>query len=277
MSKRLMTVLLTMLTVMLLTGCNANQKAATEAADGFLTAIMNNDKEAAAQYATEEFMNSETIKLMDPQYLSDNFFKEMNVSKEDLDSEAIETVDNYAKELVARAYQSYEIQDVKVQKNTASVTAKITLGYDPEASSQISDETYELISQYQTEHYDELIELYLEEGEKAMYRKLYSDLIPIVIGKMQEQIVSGGTSEEKTILTLEKIDKQWLVTSLEENRKTAADAVSEKEAAEAAAAAAPAVKESAAEDSTSAENAEEGSTSYEYAAEDDTSEEAAAE
>ena len=110
-----------------------------------------------------------------------------------------------------------------------------------------------------------------------MYRKLYSDLIPIVIGKMQEQIVSGGTSEEKTILTLEKIDKQWLVTSLEENRKTAADAVSEKEAAEAAAAAAPAVKESAAEDSTSAENAEEGSTSYEYAAEDDTSEEAAAE
>ena len=103
MSKRLMTVLLTMLTVMLLTGCNANQKAATEAADGFLTAIMNNDKEAAAQHATEEFMNSETIKLMDPQYLSDNFFKEMNVSKEDLDSEAIETVDNYAKELVARA------------------------------------------------------------------------------------------------------------------------------------------------------------------------------
>ena len=72
MSKRWITVMLTALTVLMLTGCNANQKAVTEAADGFLTAIVNNDKEAAAQYASEEFMKSEEVQFMDPQNLSES-------------------------------------------------------------------------------------------------------------------------------------------------------------------------------------------------------------
>ena len=59
MSKRLITILLTVFTVMLLTGCNGDQKAVSETAEGFLTAMVNNDLDAAGQYASEEFMNSE--------------------------------------------------------------------------------------------------------------------------------------------------------------------------------------------------------------------------
>lgn len=261
MSKRWITVMLTALTVLMLTGCNANQKAVTEAADGFLTAIVNNDKEAAAQYASEEFMKSEEVQFMDPQNLSESFYAAMGIDKEDLDEEAVSAVDAYVDELVVRAYQAYEIQDVKVQKNTASVTAKITLGYDPDASARIPEETQELIDQYQMEHYDELVDIYIEEGEKAMYKKLYNDLIPIVIGKMHEQIEKGGTSEEKTVLTFSKVDKAWIVTALEENRPGAAEAVSEQEAA----AAADTSVESAAQESTASEYSAEGNTSAEYA------------
>lgn len=261
MNKRWITVMLTALTVLMLTGCNANQKAVTEAADGFLTAIVNNDKEAAAQFASEEFMKSEEVQFMDPEYLAESFYATMGVDKEDLDEEAISAVDAYVEDLVVRAYQSYEIQDVKVQKDNASVTAKITLGYDPDASARIPEDTKELIDQYQTEHYDELVDIYIEEGEKAMYKKLYNDLIPIVIGKMHEQIESGGTSEEKTVLTFSKIDKVWIVTALEENRPSAAEAVSAQEAA----AAADTSAENAAQDSTASEYAAEGSTSAEYA------------
>ena len=75
--RKLTTALLTMLVLLLLTACNSEQKAVTESAEGFLTALVNIDKSAAAQYATEEFMNSETMKLMDPQYLSDTFFEGM--------------------------------------------------------------------------------------------------------------------------------------------------------------------------------------------------------
>ena len=262
MSKRWITVMLTALTVFMLTGCNANKKAVTEAADGFLTAIVNNDKEAAAQFASEEFMNSEEVQFMDPGHLSEAFYAAMGIDKEDLDEEAVSAVDAYVQELVVRAYQSYEIQDVKVQKDTASVTAKITLGYDPDASAVIPAETQELIDQYQKEHYDELVDIYIEEGEKAMYKKLYNDLIPIVIGKMHEHIENGGTSEEKTVLTLSKIDKVWIVTALEENRPSAAEAVTAMEAAAAA--------------GMSEENAEQGSTAFEYAAEGSTSAEYAA-
>lgn len=258
MSKKWITVMLTAFSVLMLAGCSMNKKAVTETADSFLTAIVNNDKETAAQFASEDFMKSEAMQFMDPQHLSESFYAAMGIDKEELDEEAVKAVDAYVDELVSRAYQSYEIQDVKVQKDTASVTARITLGYDPNASSAISEETQELIDQYQKEHYDELVNVYIEEGEKAMYKKLYNDLIPIVIGKLHEQIESGGTSEEKTVLTLSKIEKTWIVTALEENRPSAAEAVSAQEAAAA---------EAAGQDSTSHENAEAGSTEAEYAVE----------
>ena len=258
MSKKWITVMLTAFSVLMLAGCGMNRKAVTETADSFLTAIVNNDKETAAQFASEDFMKSEAMQFMDPQHLSESFYAAMGIDKEELDEEAVKAVDAYVDELVTRAYQSYEIQDVKVQKDTASVTARITLGYDPDASSAISEETQELIDQYQKEHYDELVNVYIEEGEKAMYKKLYNDLIPIVIGKLHEQIESGGTSEEKTVLTLSKIEKTWIVTALEENRPSAAEAVSAQEAAAA---------EDAGQDSTAAENAEAGSTEAEYAVE----------
>ena len=256
MSKRWITVLATALTVLILTGCGANKKAVTEAADGFLTALTNNDKEAAAQFASREFMESDTMLFMEPQHLSDAFYAYMGVDKEELSEEAVKAVDDYVNELVGRAYKSYEIQDVKVQKDQASVTCSITLGYDPDTAVKISEKTEEMIDQYQKDHYDELVDIYIEEGEKAMYKKLYNDLIPIVIGEMHEQIKSGSTSEEKTILTLSKVEKNWIVTAVEEERHSAAEAVSAQEAAAAA--------------DTSAENAGTADTSAENAGTDNT-------
>lgn len=222
MSKRLITVLVTVFTVMLLTGCNSDKKAVTETVDGFLNAMVANDMEKASQYATEEFMKSDTMKMMDPEYLADTFYAAMGIEKDDLDVEAQNAVNEYVKNVVDKAYKSFEVQDIKVQEETAAVTARITLGYNPEASSNVSDDTSNLVNEYQTEHYDELVAIYTEEGEKAMYKKIYNDLIPIVISKMQEALESSEPSEEKTILSLVKKDGKWLVTDLEENRPGAA-------------------------------------------------------
>ena len=244
--RKLTTAILTMLILLLLTACNSDQKAVTEAAEGFLNALVKNDKDAAAQYATEEFMQSETMKFMDAQYLSDVFFDAMGVTRDEIDEEAQKAVDDYEKLIIERAYKDYEIQDIKIQDNKAYVTAKITLGYDPEASRNISKDTQKIIDDYKTENYDELMSICKEKGERAMYRKLYSDLIPIIIGKMQEQL-------EKTILSLEKIDKKWLVTDLEENRTGAAPVGSTEESADTAA--------------TSTEYASTSATQTEYASE----------
>jgi hypothetical protein len=232
MSKRLVTVLVTVVTVMLLvTGCNSDQKAVTETVEGFLNAMVANDMETASQYATEEFMNSDTMKLMQPDYLADIFYETLAVEKDDLGEEAQNAVNEYVKNVVDKAYKSFEIQDIKIQEETAAVTAKITLGYNPEASSGVSEDTNALVSEYQTEHYDELVAVFTEEGEKAMYKKIYNDLIPIIIGKMQEALESGEPSEEKTILSLVKTDGKWLITDLEENRPGAAAGSTAEEAA----------------------------------------------
>ena len=232
MSKRLVTVLVTVVTVMLLvTGCNSDQKAVTETVEGFLNAMVANDMETASQYATEEFMNSDTMKLMQPDYLADIFYETLSVEKDDLGEEAQNAVNVYVKNVVDKAYKSFEIQDIKIQEETAAVTAKITLGYNPEASSGVSEDTNALVSEYQTEHYDELVAVFTEEGEKAMNKKIYNDLIPIIIGKMQEALESGEPSEEKTILSLVKTDGKWLITDLEENRPGAAAGSTAEEAA----------------------------------------------
>ena len=267
--RKLTTALLTMLVLLLLTACNSEQKAVTESAEGFLTALVNNDKSAAAQYATEEFMNSETMKLMDPQYLSDTFFEGMGIAREDTDEEAQKVVDEYVKKIIERAYKDYEIQDVKIKDNKAYVTAKITLGYDPEASRAISDDTKNMISEYQSDNYDELMSIYRQEGERAMYTKLYSDLIPIIIGKMQEQLEAENEAEEKTIISFEKIDKKWLVTDLEENRTGAAPVGSTEESAETAVTS----PEYASTSSTETEYASEDMTGAEYASTEEAAEE----
>ena len=265
MCKRLATVLMTLMAVLVLAGCSADKKEVTEAAEGFLNGMVANDREAVSQYAAQDFMKSETMQLMDPQYLSDSFYAAMNVKKDDMNEETQKVVDDYVAEVLVRAYQSYEIQDVKVQDTTAAVTAKITLGYDPDASAKIPEDTIDMISQYQSDHYDELVSIYTDEGESAMYRKLYNDLIPIVVGKMQEALSQGTTTEEKTILTFEKVDGKWLVTNLEENRPGAA-AGSTEEAATAATTSTEyaAETEFAAEGSTSSEYAEEAATDGEY-------------
>ena len=90
-------------------------------------------------------------------------------------------------------------------------------------------------------------------------------LIPIVVGKMQEALAADTTTEEKTILTLEKVDGKWLITDLEENRPNAA-AGSTEEAATAATTSTEyaAETEFTAEGSTSSEYAEEAATDGEY-------------
>ncbi len=283
MGRKWITALLTLVTVLLLTGCNSDQKDITEATEGFLGAIVKNDMETAAQYATEDFMNSDAMKITDPKILADEFFEAIGIAREDISEESAKVVDDYMALVIEKAYKDYEIQDIKIQGNTASVTAKIILGYDPDSPITITDETNEVIKQYQSDHYDELLEIYAEQGEKEMNKKLYSDLIPIIIGDMQKRLEEASPAEEKTILSLEKIGGKWLVTDLVENRPQPEAAqepgtgeTAQESSAQGDSAQEPAAEESAAAGTTSGseEYADEGITDTESAQDSSTLDEA---
>ena len=116
-----------------------------------------------------------------------------------------------------------------------------------------------------------------------MNKKLYSDLIPIIIGDMQKRLEEASPAEEKTILSLEKIGGKWLVTDLVENRPQPEAAqepgtgeTAQESSAQGDSAQEPAAEESAAAGTTSGseEYADEGITDTESAQDSSTLDEA---
>lgn len=207
----------------MLTGCNSEQKAVQETTEKFLQALVDSDLDVLAECSTPELMQSDEMKLLDKENLANSFYEAIGVEKEDLSEEAVKAVDIYVDRVVDSVYKDYKVGDIKIQGDTASVTTEITLGFDPNEESSLSDSTMEEIEKYRTEHYDELVDLYVEQGEKALYQKIYDDLIPIIVTKMEEELAGSNDTVESTILTLKKIDGVWKVTELLETAETSAE------------------------------------------------------
>ncbi len=177
--KKLLVWAMTVIAVtVMLTGCNSEQKAVQETTEKFLQALVDSDLDVLAECSTPELMQSDEMKLLDKENLANSFYEAIGVEKEDLSEEAVKAVDIYVDRVVDSVYKDYKVGDIKIQGDTASVTTEITLGFDPNEESSLSDSTMEEIEKYRTEHYDELVDLYVEQGEKALYQKIYDDLIP---------------------------------------------------------------------------------------------------
>ena len=200
----------------LLTGCGADQKEVRETTESFMQALVDSDLETAKQYATKELIASEEMRLLDKENLETSFYDAIGVKRESLGEEAQKAVSEYVSDVVDKAYQSYEIGDIKIQGDTASVTTKVTLGFDPDAESNLAETAQEEINSYQTENYEDLVNVYIEEGETALYNKLYNDLLPIIAAKMKDELDNSSSKEESTILTLKNTDEGWKVTQLQE-------------------------------------------------------------
>lgn len=222
--KKLLVWAMTVIAVtVMLTGCNSEQKAVQETTEKFLQALVDSDLDVLAECSTPELMQSDEMKLLDKENLANSFYEAIGVEKENLSEEAVKAVDIYVDRVVDSVYKDYKVGDIKIQGDTASVTTEITLGFDPNEESSLSDSTMEEIEKYRTEHYDELVDLYVEQGEKALYQKIYDDLIPIIVTKMEEELAGSNDTVESTILTLKKIDGVWKVTELLETAETSAE------------------------------------------------------
>ena len=208
----------------LLTGCgSADRKAVTETTENFLQALVDSDPDTAAEYATQELLESEEMKLLNKSNLEESFYQAIKVDRENLGEEAGKAVTDYVSAVVDRAYVGYEVGDVKIQKDTAYVTTRIRLGFDPDERSNLADALQDDIDAYRSENYDELVNIYVEEGEQALFNKIYNDLIPIAVSKMREDLEKSEEKTESTILTLRKIDGTWKVTELRETKENAGE------------------------------------------------------
>ena len=213
-----------MTAVFLLTGCgSADRQAVTETTENFLQALADSDLDAAGEYATQELLESEEMKLLNKSNLEDSFYRSIKVDRESLDEEAQKAVAEYVGAVVDRAYVGYEVGDVKIQKDEASVTTQVRLGFDPDARSNLAETLQDDIDAYRSENYEELVSIYVEEGEQALYNKIYNDLIPIAVSKMREDLENSEEKTESTILTLRKTDGTWKVTELRKTQDNAGE------------------------------------------------------
>ncbi len=217
MKKKLMACLVIIGAISLaLTGCSRGE--AKRAAEGFLQGIIDGDMDAISNHASAELMESGELSFSDRELLAEQIYEQLSVQKDDLGEDAQTAIDDYINVLVRDVIKSYKITSVKIKDGVATVEADIVRGFDPNAELKpLEDDTVsEDIAAYQSEHYDELVEIYNKSGESAMRRELINGIVPIVLGDMTKRIEAMEDQEAVTTITVQKIEKEWKVTGFDE-------------------------------------------------------------
>lgn len=223
--KKTLVILLALAVMVLvpLTGCGgASSEAEDEvraAAETFMNAMQDGDFEAMkacsdpALYEEDGDMYSfGTIGNMD------EIFAEslgIDISAEDLGESTKTGLQDFVDTLLDNMVTSYEIKDVSVDGDTGTASVTTTYGYDPEKMQEIDldDEVGTLATEYMKKHQTELLEIYQNDGEAAMYSKVLDDLLPDILSKYMDEVLKTGEVTQDSVLTLTKQDDgSWLVT-----------------------------------------------------------------
>lgn len=202
-------------------GCGkSNVPAITETAVIFMEAMEEADMDNITTLCTEAAFDSLKLKYLDSSYQVNDFFRGMGVDKELFSEEALEATQNYFDYYVDALIKNYTINSVTEKNTVGHVNVTVTT-YDRQTlkndiNQHLTTEFESLIEQYTDEHIDELSAIYLENGEIAMTIKILDALMDEFMDILKNLIDTAETTDVTIVLTVEKIDNEWLVTNAEE-------------------------------------------------------------
>ena len=215
--KKITAVLLCLcLSAWMLAACGSGESAEVKSsADKFLSAMKSGDTAGIRQYSTENAISDEDLAIFDSEAFESTLYESIGIPKEELDADLQAQItslcDKYSKDLI----KEYSIKSAEVKDGVGTVNVDITYGFDIDTLFEGEEQDAamdELIASYQEEHEAELLSLYLTDGEEAMYKKLFTDIMPDVIKLLNDELDSSKEVSEDLYLTLEKIDGTWKVT-----------------------------------------------------------------
>ena len=210
---------LTLITCLCLSfeGCGkSNVPAITETAEIFMEAMAEADIDTISENCTKKAFRTLRLKALDPSYNVDAYFRGMGVDKELFSEEALAAVQDYGYYYADALIENYTINKVTEKYNVGYVNVTVTT-YDFNTlknlmTEQLNAKIEPLLDDYTDENLDELSAIYLEEGEMAMTIQMFDDLMGDIMNIIKEMIDTTETEEVTFVLTIRKIDGEWLVT-----------------------------------------------------------------
>ncbi len=198
-------------------GCGkSNVPAITETAEIFMEAMDEADIDTISENCTKKVFRTLRLKVLDPSYNVDAYFRGMGVDKELFSEESLAAVQDYGYYYADALIENYTINKVTAKNNVGYVNVTVTT-YDFNTlknlmTEQLNAKIEPLLDDYTDENLDELSSIYLEEGEIAMTIHMFDDLMDDIMSILKEMIDTTETEEVTFVLTIRKIDGEWLVT-----------------------------------------------------------------
>lgn len=204
----------TILITGLLTGCTNKEKEAVKTeTDNFMKVLESGDFSEASSYCTEEVLNDTGITELEN--LAKVFYESLGLSKKDLSKTAQQSVNDFASNMKKNFITDYTISSVDVKDKTATVNVNVTYGYNPDELSDvdISKKLKKITSDYMDKNKTSLTKLYVDKGEKALQKKVYSDILPDALSAYSDAVKNLGEAKQELQFELKKKDGKWTITA----------------------------------------------------------------
>ena len=216
--KIVLLVLSLMMTVSFLAACGGEKdpELITAAAAGFLEGIKNADSEEIRKYSLDSVMNDEDLAVFDAAAVEESIYQSLGIGKEILDPAVQEQISELCERMSGSFLKDYKLGEPQIgEDGTAQIEADVTYGYEVEtilSGQEMNEKLDEFMGSYQEQNKDTLLDLYMNEGEEVMYRKVYNDLMPQIISALTAEMENSSPAAQKMKLTLQKKDGEWKVT-----------------------------------------------------------------
>ena len=190
-----------------LAGCGSNsQDEQKQVVTDFFTYVSKCDTKNLKKITSSSVFNSMELEKME---------KELSeFTEEKYGKVFVEETDKFKKAIFKDLFTDIKITDVKEDGDKVKVT--VTGKEKDYDFSFDQSELNDLATQYVTEHQDELLKVYQEEGETAFQIKVFDEVAPTVYKAMTDTYKKAPTKKLKSTVTLEKKDDKWIITGLDE-------------------------------------------------------------
>lgn len=129
----------------------------------------------------------------------------------------VDEADKFIAYVFSNYITSYEINSVDEDGDNYLVIVDVKMkDYE---NLDITADTTEIITKYQTDHLSELQEIYLSEGMDAMMQKVYSDLATELFDVMKKEIDGAEMIDTQLRFTLTPDGDNWLISTIEQKDK----------------------------------------------------------
>lgn len=206
-------------------GSAAAEKASPETevaavVDGFFTTMQSGELSKLTDYCTQEVLdNQELAGLTEAEGFDEMFYEslgleEMGISEDDISDEAKAAISKMSDTIIQELVGSYEISDISVNGDTATVNGTVTYGYNTDFDIDIDGINNEVMSEIPDDQMSEYAEIYTNDGEAAMMAKIMNDLMPTLLDRYTQALTESEGETDTLQATVTKTDGKWLISEM---------------------------------------------------------------